>query len=551
MQAAPARLWAALLACLVVAACQPEGEPAPSPSPPEATEAGAEQRVATRSGGTLRYGLSEPAAIVPIDAVSPDELVVVDTLFDSLTAWSPSLAVVPAAATSWQADDSATTWTFTLREEATFHDEDATPVTAADFKFAWEQAVTDGAAGFHLRQVEGYEELVAGRATELAGVEAVDEHTLRVRLSSPHAQFPTIVAHPALGPLPRRLWDSDAARLREQPVGNGPFEAVGAWARGQFLRVRRFDDWRNGARPARLDEVLFQFMDSDTAFVAFQQDRLQVSPLPEGAVDGAVREFAGSADGYRGPGVLHGDTPVVYFLGFNVTVPPFDDPHVRRAVSLAIDRQAIASEVLGGNASPADALVSPAFPEGRAGSCGACIHDPRQAAAIFVERGVGPLTLSFNSEGGHRGVAERVRDDLHAAGAGPVTLEELPFDDYGERVRAGEAALFRYGWQPEYPTADNVLYPLFHSSQAGQGNLMGYAASDVDALLDEARETLRPARRAMLYRRAEALVVDRDQVVVPILFFRHQRVVSDRVSGFVLNPMGLPNLEQVHLRPPE
>lgn len=539
-----------LLACSgPTDAAAPPVTPTP-PTPPPVVTPGPDEPTpdAEGRGGTLRIGITEPASLLPFEAVEPDELLVVDALFDALTRYEANFVVSPSAAQSWTHDDDGATWTFTLREGATFHD--GSPVTADDFAFTWNLAVREGAAGHHhLRGVAGYDALRRGAAASLSGVEAVDERTLRVQLSAPHADFPAVVGHPALAPVPRERFRADPERFTGQPVGNGPFAAAEERVPGQFIRLQRAPEWSNAGAPAALDEVLFQILDPEAAFVAFQQGRLQVSPLPEGAVEAAVEQFGASPDGYEGPGVLRGPTATVYFLAFNVTQPPYDDPDVRRAISLALDRQAIADSAAGGHAEPVDAFVPPVL-GGRAGACETCRHDPAEARRLLRERDepVGSLTLWFNRDGGHRTVAEQVRRDLAAVGLAPVVFRSPAFDEYLEVLEGGEAGFFRYGWRPEYPLADDLLYPLFHSSQIEQHNYMRYASEDVDALLDDARESLGLARRRFLLRQAEDRIINRDQVVVPIMRFRHNHVVSEEVEGFRLDAMGNANLHRVTLR---
>lgn len=536
----------------------------PSPEPPQPEPVTAPTRQPTREavdpidptaagGGTLRYGLREPESIVPAGAVTAEELVVVDALFDSLTTYDARLSVIPSAAVSWAADEEQREWTFTLREGARFHPhpdraaQPGPPVTAADFKHGWELAVAGGESGFHLDLVEGYEELATGAAAELTGVVAVDERTLLVRLREPQANFPAVVAHPALGPVPAALWQADEVGYVEQPVGNGPFRAAEALVRGQFLRVQRFGDWANGLGPAALDEVLFQFSDTDTAYVAFQQGRREVSPIPTGAVDQAIEQFGLSDDGYRGSGVLRGETPTLYFLGFNVTQPPYDDPEIRRALSLAIDRDALAEE-LDTNVTPARSLVSPSIPNGRDEVCSACEHDPDAAREIFEERDVQRLRLWFNRDGGHVPVARQIRQDLADVGVVLELQAQAPdLASYLDELASGDAGLFRFGWTPEYPTFDEVLYPLFHSTSIGERNYMRYAREDVDDLLDRARRSSGALLRVYLSRRAEDLILDRDQAAVPLFFYMHEIVVSDRVEGFRTDAFGRVNLAEVTL----
>jgi oligopeptide transport system substrate-binding protein len=488
---------------------------------------------------------------VPPDAVTLDDLTVVDAVFDSLTTYDRGMNVIPSAAVAWEADETQRVWTFRLRDGAQFHapaeepDQAGPPVRAVDFKLSWEVAVARGEAGFHLELVEGYEEVAEGRSPVLTGVEAPDDLTLVVRLTAPLSTFPAVVAHPALGPLPESLWLQDEEAFREQPIGNGPFRVAEDWVRGQFIRVQRFAGWSNGSAPAVLDEVLFQIADPDSAYVAFQQGRLQVSPLPLGAVEQAERQFGASPDGYRGPGVLQGETPTLYFLGFNVVQPPYDDPEVRRAISLAIDREALLEEI-DAHVAVAAAITGPSLPNGATDLCSACVHDPETARAIFAERGIERLRFWFNRDGGHQPVARRLRADLAEVGV-VLELQASNFADYLGHLERGEAGFFRFGWAPEHATLDEMLYPLFHSGEIGVRNYMGYADAEVDALLDGARAAPGSLRRLFLLRRAENLVLERDQAVVPLMFYRHAHVVSDRVEGFRMNPLGRVNLVDVTL----
>lgn len=546
----------ALAVALVLAACQSGPGPAtPSEGATARPTPTGEAEVA--DGGTLRYAISQPSAIVPVEADNSAALTVVDAVFDSLTFWAPAggdappsqLEVRPAAAVSWSSDSDARTWTFELRPGATFHDQ--TPVTAADFKFAWEVAVDIDEVGYHLSEVAGYDALREGEADELAGVTALDEGTLQVRLEGPNADFPAVVGHPALGPLPRELWQSDADAFREQPVGNGPFAMSEAWAHQQFVRVAPFEHWRNRVAKPSVTEVIFQVLDAETAYLAFQQGRIDFTDVPSGALEDAAERYEESPDGYTGPGILRGDVPALYYLGFNVTTPPFDDPEVRRAVSQAVDRAAIVSRVLDGMVRPARSIVPPALPGAFGGGlCRMCRHDPDAAEEVFAERGITELTLWYNREGGHERIARVLRRSMQQVGV-RLELRAADFPEYLATLEAGEAGLFRFGWTADYPTADSALYPILHSSASGEGeaahNYGDYSNPDVDALLDWARVTLDDDERDALYREAADVALNRDHVLAPLFTYRHAAVASERVEGLVYNAMGLVDLVSVRI----
>lgn len=545
MTARSRALFLLLALALVAGGCRPDagGSPTAAGRPdPADLEAGG-------SGGTLRYAISEPSALVPAEATTPSDFAVVGALFDSLTTWGPDLEVAPRAATAWSSNDEATRWTFELRPGATFHD--GSLVTAADVEFTWELAVAEGtAAAPHLRDVSGYEALRDGDAEGLAGVTALDERLLRVELERPNAEFPAVVAHPSLAPLPEDRWEQDPNAFQDQPIGNGPFAVSEPWARGQFVRAARFEEWGNGDGP-ELAEVVFQVTDPETAFVAFQQERMDVTRLPAGALDAARERYGETADGYTGPGVLTGDQAALYFLGFTMNRPVVDEEEVRRAVSLAIDRDDLVENLGEGNLTVARSLVPPGLPESRDFACRSCRHDPDAAEALFDEHEVAELTLWLNEAGGHEDVAEYLRRDLKAVGVDLTLRTVESFGAYLDALRGGRAALFRLGWTLDYPTLDDAFRPLLHSSSrppSGEGfNYGGYSDEEVDSLLDEAGATLEAASRRSRYWQAEERVLNQEQALVPLFFTRHNVIVSERVAGFVYTPMRTVDLSTVRI----
>ncbi len=234
-------------------------------------------------------------------------------------------------------------------------------------------------AGFDAAQVDG---------EPLAGVEAIDATTLQIRLAPPMAEFLQVLAHPSLAPIPAAAEDQPE-EFEERPVGNGPFAMAEAWQPNQFIRVTRHAD--HHAQP-RLDEVVFQIFADDLSrqqqYADFERGQVDVAEVPPASLTEAMTTYGRSSDGVSGPGVLDGMTGALYAYGFNTELPPFDDPSVRRAVTMLIDREQIVRQVLLGAREAADTLVPPALPGGMAGRCSLCRFDPEGARA---ELGLGPL----------------------------------------------------------------------------------------------------------------------------------------------------------------
>lgn len=496
----------------------------PAPATPSATPSAA--------AGTLRVAVVEPQDLLPQRADTLPEQWVADALFDGLTAWGPDLRPIPAAATSWEHAGLAL-WRFHLRADATWHD--GTAVTAADFVRGWNRLVHDQVMAHLLADVQGYAEVQAGRARTLSGVRAVGPLTVEVALVRPFADFPALAGHPALAPLPPGV---DRQGFTGRPVGNGPFLAAEARVPGRFVRVRRFDGWRNGPPPA-LDEIVFQTMDPETAFLAFQQGRVHVAEVPPGALSAARDRY--------GERIQMPVRPSLYLLGMDLTRPPFSQAAVRRALNQAIDRAGLARSVREGATAEASGLLVPTLPEWTPEECTDCRYDPAAARAAFAAAGVSSLTLTFNEGGGHEQVADRLRRDLAQAGVA-LTLEPMTDATYFRAVRAGRLALFRSGWQADVPLADAVLRPLLHSAAIPTGadddgalayNAGRYRSAVVDALLDQAAATESDVVRAARYRQAARQAVFTDHALVPLFAYRLRVAMRREVQGSTADAMGL------------
>lgn len=531
-------MWRRLLWCLTALAllvgCDPAAD-APVTAGRGASASPA-STPARSGGGTLRWAIQEPAGIMPATVTDEAGLLVVDALFDALTATDGRGAIRPRAAVRWQASDGGRRWRFTLRRGARFHD--GSPVVARDFVTAWSATVDQGRTGGHLQDVVGYDAVRQGHADLLTGATAVDDSTLQVRLRRPVMDFPAVVSHPTLAPVPSGA-EPDRARFASQPIGNGPYRMPEHRGPG-FIRVERFDGWRNGGRERSVQqvrEILFRVLDPDAAYVAFQQGRIDVAPVPAGALQQALRTY-GAAEDLGASGVVDAPTPDLYFLGMRVDRPPWNDVEVRRALSRAIDRQALAGSQGDLALDPARRIVPAAVPHRGAVACDSCLHLPSLAAAAFARAEVSELTLTIDAGGGHDGVARSVRADLAEAGV-ELTVEELPFEEYLARADAGQLELYRFGWQAQHPTAGAVLEPVIGSgapTEVGDGaNYGGYRSEVVDDLLAGAARTADIDRRRELWAAAEAEALD-DQAIVPLFGFRQRTVISARVRGLQLGP---------------
>lgn len=565
-------------------------------------------------GGTLRFGLgTDPWSIDPRLVVDREGTLVVGALFEPLVRLGDDGTVVPALAERWEIEDGGRAFVLHLREQE-FHD--ATPVTAADVVRGFETLLDPtrppaSSLGYLLRPIVGAER-TGGQGGPLAGLTAIDERTLRIELEAPQPGFLEVLTHPSLVPVPA-IAELDPDAFAAEPIGNGPFAMAGPRERGAFIRLVRVAGHH---REPLLDEVLFQVYLGTTPGAGQWEDllggTLQVAELAPEQREEALELLGRGEQGRGAPGVLDAIGATVYLYGFELSSPPYDDVRLREALSLALDRDMLATHLLQGAREPATAIVPPSVLGSQPGACRHCRHDPararellaevvaeleaqaladwhaeveeelRRAAEDGTEDGegdpagvddgsgadgdagpevelpepprftpaelIGTVRLTHSRGRTHAAIAERMAADIERTLGLNVELDARDIEPFLRAVRAGEVPLFRLGWEPDTPGPDPYLWPLFHSSQRGVENLTGYASAEVDGWLEQARATPQPLHARASYRRAERAILA-DVAVLPLLWYRNDRVTSEEVRDLVWGPLDRLDLAQVWLDP--
>ena len=507
------------------------------------------------AGEILRVALeNNPLSIDPRFVRDDEGEQIVDALFDPLVRLDQSFRIVPAAAESWDISDDGLRYTFTLRP-AVFHD--GTVVTAQDFVRTF-NAIADGTRtpqsflDYLLRDVAG---ITSARrfGTPLSGVRAVDERTLEIVLRRPRAAFLELLTDPSLVPLPPAA-ENDLDAFVQAPIGNGPFQMVGEYEPGTFVRLARNDAHHN---PPRLQEVIFTIFANDPSreaqWRAFNDRQVHVAYVPTQRRAEAVRRFGSYDVRNRTHGVVTDLTSSVYLYAIDTQLPPFDDVRARQALSLALDREELAIDVMGSTRVAATSYIPPSLPGTQSGPCSHCEPDPERALALFsavtAEQGLEePLTLTLLYPRGavHTLIAERIavmiQDTL------PLTVRFRAIDYAGlstQREQVGLAA-FRLGWRSNVTDAGEYFEPLFGSDFSDGVSLSGVAEPSVDeALMLHRAVTSTPIRR-FLYQQFERQMLE-EAVVLPILWYRHERIIATDVKEAYLSPAGRLNLSEIGL----
>jgi len=499
----------------------------------------ADNAASDKDGANLSFSYAEPSDPSALDPALIDESVGVNIaryLFDGLVSYdSSSGEVKPAVAESWDFNDDATVITFHLRKGVNFTN--GRTVKAEDFVYAWTRALDPATkstmASTIMEPIKGAGELANGETNKLAGVEAVDDTTLKVTLNYPQAEFVTFLGHPVCSPVPAEEAGRTDQSYSEKPVGNGPFKLM-EWKKGESVVLGRNDEYYGNK--ARVGQVTVKFIPSPSTSIA---------ELKAGNVDIVKIIPPGQTQALRNDSsvkINDGKVDALRFAGFNLTEAPWkDNDKLRQAINYAIDRDTITGKVLQGQEASADGIV-PAGMKGHQNNAMPYRYDPEKARQLLADagfpegNGLPPLVLTYPNEGLAADVAQAMQAQLKVVGI-PVEINGMEMGGFLDEMTSGKLSFFLISWVADYPSLDTFLYTLFHSANIGAQNVFQYSNPDVDGLLDNARSTKDESRRTGTYNEAERKILE-DAPLVPVTFIDDVMAYSPRVTKFVHTPMG-------------
>ena len=474
----------------------------------------------------LTVAIQEPSTLDPMRLQDPGGVLVARQLYEGLTKWDPvAESVVPAVAESWTVSDGGRRFTFRLREGMSFHD--GSPVTSKDFKFAFERIALKRNASdiaYTLEPIEGFVAInQLGESKHLSGIKTPDELTVVFELSRPFYDFPVLLTHPSLVPVPAKAV-RDADRFLRTPVGNGPFHIAQAWSPGDTVYLRAYAGFID---TPDLDGIRFvTFPDAAASWLPFLNGDLDVAEVPAGEIESAGEEFGDEAF-----------LPFLATYNFGLNLRSLDDLKVRRAINRAIDRETIAATIFRGSMEPARGIVPDGMPGFIENVCvDICDYAPQVATRIVksLPKKQRRVSLEFSGTDPHPAVARAVRRDLRAAGFS-VRLRSFPFGKYLRRLQKGEQQIYRLGWIAEVPTADAFLSALFDSDSPD--NHSGFSSGTVDRLLSRAHATRSDEKRTQLYISAEKEIL-KALPIAPIGTFITHWAARPEIQGLVFDQMG-------------
>jgi oligopeptide transport system substrate-binding protein len=440
--------------------------------------------------------------------------------FEGLARFNAKGEAGAGLAQDWVIEDGGKAWRFRLRPNLRFSD--GTPMKAEIFAKAFAR-INDEKSGSPHGGLFGVIEAVA----------APDSATVLVRLKNPFPQLPALLAHPAMAALPfHRIDKAGDEWTADRPLVSSGAYRLTEWKLNQQLRLDANPYW-HGGKPAT-QRVIWRPMDNMNSAM-----RLVLAGGADIGSDYTPARHHWLKAKYPQLTRNHAYFGTYYFA-FNTRKPPFDDTRVRRALSMAIDREWLARKMVDAGNEPAWGLLPPGLdggatirPEWASWPRAKAMAEARRLLAEAGYSAAMPLRfeIRFNSSTEHRRAAVAMATMWRELGVEAKLLNSeasLHFDS----LKRADFEFARSGWIADLPAPENFL--AVHKSDTGAQNYSGYANPAYDAALDAALAEPEPKRRAALMRKAERLLLA-DMPILPLYFYSSRSLVSPNIKGWIDN----------------
>lgn len=459
---------------------------------------------------------------------------VLRALNQGLVQMDADMKIVPAAARAWDVSPDGLTYTFHLRPEAKWSH--GRPVTARDFVQSYRRVLMASTAAHYAENfypIVGAEDFHRGKLADFGevGVRARDEHTLELRFRAPSTYMLYYLTKTEFQPVPVDVIEKHGPvsgpgnrwTRPENFVGNGPF-VLKSWRSGQKLVAVRSPTYWDRTR-VKLDEIHFHPVDNpnveERMFRTGQLHLTQTVPLAKIAAYRRDLPAALRIDPYGG----------LYYYLFNVKRAPFTDARVRRAFSLAIERERLVQQVALGGETPAYHAV-PAGLQGYTGTHAfradlATARRPLAEAGFPGGKGLPPVELLYNTSENHRAIAEAIQEMWRRNLGVEVTLANQEWKVYLDAInKTHQFQVARAGWITAEPHDHLERWSTGHNSNYAQ-----WSNADYDRLLRAAIAAPTTPARYEVYREMEKILND-EMPIAPVYFYTLPRLVSPKVRGF-------------------
>lgn len=485
-----------------------------------------------------RHIKDEPASLDPIKSVGLTEAQVMRDLFEGLVNQDNQGKPIPGAALSWSTTDNKV-WIFKLRPDARWSNGEL--VTADDFVYSWRRLVTptntSPFAWFAaLAGINNAQEIIDGKTpAENLGVEAIDKQTLKIVLNKPVPYFPSLTANFSLFPVHRETiekFGSDWIKVGNL-VGNGAFELSDRVVNEKIVLTPNLQYWDH--KNTVITKVIFvpinQESQATNRYLAGDLDITE--SFPKQRYQKLLKDIPNE--------VFTPDQLGTYYYAFNTQRAPTNDVRVRKALSMTIDRQLIATKVLGTGEKPAYYFtpdVTDGFKPQQKGSKFSQKELDQQAKALLQAAGYGEhnpleLTLLYNSSENHQKIAIAVASMWKKKLGVQVKLVNQEWKTYIDSRNTGNFDVIRASWIGDFNEPSTFLSLL---TSKHTGNIPKFNSQQYDQVISSASIETNEGLRNSYYNQAEAIIA-KEAPIAPIYQYTNARLIKPWLKGYPIeNP---------------
>nr|WP_024835722.1 peptide ABC transporter substrate-binding protein [Clostridium sp. 12(A)] len=543
-------LVAVMVSSLILSACG--GNKAAEPSKGATSAANGETTAPANGTAGLDLAVQvgpDPETIDPALNSAADSANMIMHAFETLLIVDKDNKIVPGQAESYEVSDDGLTYTFHLRDGLKWSD--GTPLTANDFVFSWKRLSDPNVAAPYgedmLGYVKGYKEAAAGDIDAL-GVSAPDDKTFVVELSVPCVYFIKIVTHATMVPVQKTSVEANGEQWSLKPetyISNGPLKMI-EWVPGSHVTFAKNDNYWN-ADKVTINTLKFVLMeDANAAYSAYRTGEVaMIKDVPTEEIP----SLQGNEEFHVAPNVG------VSYLDFNNQKEPFTNPDVRKALSLAIDRDYVSNTVMQGIGAPAGNFVPQGVSDAESGTYFEDVtrknnggdffniknheEDLKKAKELLAKAGYPdgkgfPVVEYMTNDAGHnKAVAEYLQSCWKELGVN-MDIKIVEWGTFAPTRRAGDYLTARDAWSLDYDDPSNLLN-LFKST-SGNNNAQ-YKNPELDKLLDEANATLDVKEHYTKLHEAENMILE-DAAIAPLNYRNEFWLQNTKLKGTWYSPFG-------------
>ena len=495
---------------------------------------------------------SGPVSLDPAFATGAKSIQYIQQIFSGLTGFDKDGYLQPDIADTWLISDDAQTYTFTIKDNATYHS--GRKVTSIDIQYSWERALKSQNKKNvlnYLGDILGAREFSSGDIDNLEGFNIIDDSKFEIKLVSPTPYFISKLSHSHtfLVDSEQLIRYSENNRAWEaKPIGTGPF-VMGDWLPGVIMYLYPYPDYH--LNKPEIDSLIFRLYGGKPALM-YQSGEIDATTLfSDEVIDIYNSDLIFGGSPVKEQNLIKSTEMSTYYIGFNTQSIPFDDINVRKAFAQSSNVETIVSNYFESVHQNAYGLIPPQMPDFNSNlDNNDYIYDPESAlnylsnSDYYLDK---TLPDIFYNTPGYSGpnalISEIINSWIDNLGVN-ITTNVIPPDQYYYSIDKVSYDIYDYGWIADYPDPHNFLYSLFHS-KAGS-NVSKYNNPDYDSLIDLATMETNEDKRIQYYIDAEEKLIN-DAVLIPLYHGSTFALIKDHVSDINFTPYGMLDLRDVKI----